>query len=112
MMGLGITNALHLALWLSPVGVSGNFTRELKMHVDAFALFLHVMFEIVAFLVILASRGFLRPEEPHQGEYYALMLLAAVGVMLTAAATDLFVLSLRFEPPGLGKLVLVADRYS
>src|SRR5439155_1103370 len=110
MMGLGITNALHLALWPSPVGVSGNFTGELKMNVDAFALFFQVMFEIVAFLVILASRGFLRPEEPHQGEYYALMLLAVVGMMFTAAATDLFVLFLAFETSSLSTFALVAYR--
>src|SRR5438034_223317 len=110
MMGLGITNALHLALWPSPVGVSGNFTGELKMNVDAFALFFQLMFEFVAFLVILASRGFLRPEEPHQGEYYALMLLAVVGMMFTAAATDLFVLFLAFETSSLSTFALVAYR--
>src|SRR5437870_539824 len=110
MMGLGNTNALHLALWPSPVGVSGNFTGELKMNVDAFALFFQVMFEFVAFLVILASRGFLRPEEPHQGEYYALMLLAVVGMMFTAAATDLFVLFLAFETSSLSTFALVAYR--
>src|SRR5207249_935514 len=110
MVGLGITNALHLALWLSPVGVSGNFTRELKMNDDAFALFFQVMFEIVAFLAILASRGFIKPEEPHQGEYYALMLLAVVGMMFTAAATDLFVLFLAFETSSLSTFALVAFR--
>src|SRR2546430_17041880 len=93
MMGLGIPNALPLALWPSPIGVRGNFTAELKMNVDSFPLFFQVMFEFVAFVVILASRGFIRPEEPHQGEYYALMLLAVVGMMFTAAATDLFVRS-------------------
>src|SRR5207247_1049389 len=59
---------------------------------------------------ILASRGFLRPEEPHQGEYYALMLLAVVGMMFTAAATDLFVLFLAFETSSLSTFALVAYR--
>jgi NADH-quinone oxidoreductase subunit N len=108
--GLGVTNALHLALWPSPIGTAGNFAAELKMNVDGFALFFQLMFEFVAFLVILASRGFIRPEEPHQGEYYALMLLAVVGMMFTAAATDLFVLFLAFETSSLSTFALVAFR--
>src|SRR2546428_343151 len=106
MMGLGIGRALNLAVWPSPVGTQGNFAAELKMKVDTFALFFQLMFEFVAFLAILASRGFIRPEEPHQGEYYALMLLAVVGMMFTAAATDLFVLFLAFETSSLSTFAL------
>ena len=110
MMGLGITNALRISLWPSPIDTQGDFTAELKMNVDKFALFFQVMFESVAFLVVLASRGFIRAEEPHQGEYYALMLLAVVGMMFTAAATDLFVLFLAFEVSSLSTFALVAYR--
>src|SRR5437870_3620180 len=80
------------------------------MKVDTFALFFQLMFEFVAFLVIVGSRGFIRPDEPHQGEYYALMLLAVVGMMFTAAATDLFVLFLAFETSSLSTFALVAFR--
>src|SRR2546426_5238341 len=110
MMGLGIGRALNLTVWPSPVGTQGDFAAELKMKVDTFALFFQVMFEFVAFLVIVGSRGFIRPEEPHQGEYYALMLLAVVGMMFTAAATDLFVLFLAFETSSLSTFALVAFR--
>ena len=110
MMGLGIGRALNLSVWPSPVDTQGNFAAELKMKVDTFALFFQLMFEFVAFLAILASRGFIRPEEPHQGEYYALMLLAVVGMMFTAAATDLFVLFLAFETSSLSTFALVAFR--
>ncbi len=110
MMGLGITKALGLSLWPAPVGTQGDFAAELKMKVDTFALFFQLMFAFVAFLAILASRGFIRAEEPHQGEYYALMLLAVVGMMFTAAATDLFVLFLAFETSSLSTFTLVAFR--
>ena len=110
MMGLGIGRALNLTVWPSPVGTQGDFAAELKMKVDTFALFFQLMFEFVAFLVIVGSRGFIRPEEPHQGEYYALMLLAVVGMMFTAAATDLFVLFLAFETSSLSTFALVAFR--
>src|SRR5438445_982463 len=110
MMGLGIGRALNLTVWPSPVGTQGDFAAELEMKVDTFALFFQLMFEFVAFLVIVGSRGFIRPAEPHQGEYYALMLLAVVGMMFTAAATDLFVLFLAFETSSLSTFALVAFR--
>lgn len=109
LMGLGISSWLGLGLWSSPVGAEGLLS-DLKMNVDLFALFFHAIFLFVALLTILASRGFLRPEEPHQGEYYALMLIAVVGMMFTAAATDLFVLFLAFEISSLSTFALVAFR--
>ncbi len=110
MMGLGIGRALNLSVWPSPVGKEGDFAVELKMRVDTFALFFQLMFQFVAFLAIVASRGFIHADEPHQGEYYALMLLAVVGMMFTAAATDLFVLFLAFETSSLSTFALVAFR--
>src|SRR3990172_1169760 len=110
MMGLGVTRALGLHIWPSPIANLGDFSEDLKMEVDTFALFFQAMFVFVALLSILASRGFLDREEPHQGEYYALMLLAIVGMMFTAAATDLFILFLAFETSSLSTFALVAFR--
>jgi len=114
LMGLGLTHALGLDLWnLVADPAQGDFTAEptnLRMRVDAFSLFFHVIFLFVAILAILASRGFLKREEPHQAEYYALMLLAVVGMMFTAAATDLIVLFLAFETSSLSTFALVAFR--
>ena len=110
MMGLGVTSALGLSQIPSPVGTAGNFSADLRLNVDAFALFFQAIFLFVAFLAVLASRGYIRAEEPHQGEYYGLMLLAVVGMMFTAAATDLFVLVLAFETSSLSTFGLVAFR--
>ena len=114
MMGLGVTRLLGLDLYEVPVsgaaGGSGDFAATWKMRVDTFALFFHIVFMFVALLAVVASRSFIRPEEPHQGEYYCLILLAVVGMMLTAAATDLFVLYLAFELSSLSTFALVAYR--
>src|SRR5439155_1385732 len=109
-VGLGVGRALNLSVWLSGVGTQGDFAVELMMGVGMFALFFQLMFEFVAFLALVASRGFIHADEPHQGEYYALMLLAVVGMMFTAAATDLFVLFLAFETSSLSTFALVAFR--
>ncbi len=110
MMGLRLTSALGLSLWPYPLGAAGNFASELKLNVDAFALFFQAIFLFIAFLVVLASRGFIQVDEPHQAEYYGLMLLAVVGMMFTAAATDLFVLFLAFETSSMSTFALVAFR--
>ena len=110
MMGLGLVNLLGLALWPSPVGTAGDFSSDLKLKVDAFALLFQFAFVFVAFIAVLASRGYIHADEPHQGEYYGLMLLAVVGMMFTAAATDLFVLFLAFETSSMSTFALVAFR--
>ena len=110
MMGLGVSSALGLNLWPSPVGTQGDFTAALKLKVDAFTLLFDFVFLFVALLAILATRGFIRSDEPHQGEYYGLMLLAVVGMMFTAAATDLFILFLAFETSSMSTFALVAFR--
>src|SRR3989442_2112792 len=68
------------------------------------------MYEFVGLLRMGGSRVSIRADEPHQGEYYALMLLAVVGMMFTAAVTDLFVLFLAFETSSLTTFALVAFR--
>lgn len=110
MMGLGVVNLLGLNLWPSPVGSAGDFTADLKLKVDAFTLLFDLVFILIALLAILASRGYIREDEPHQGEYYGLMLLAVVGMMFTAAASDLFVLFLAFETSSMSTFALVAFR--
>ena len=114
MMGLGVSSALGLNLWPSSAQLqlqsAGDFSSTLKLNVNAFALLFDFAFLFVAFLAILASRGYIHADEPHQGEYYGLMLLAVVGMMFTAAATDLFVLFLAFETSSMSTFAIVAFR--
>src|SRR3989454_1265096 len=114
MMGLGITRLAGLNLYEVPVsgvpGASGDLVDAWKLQVDTFTLFFHIVFMFVALLAVLASRSFIKPEEPHQGEYYCLLFLAVVGMMFTAAATDLFVLYLAFEISSISTFALVAFR--
>ena len=110
MMGLSWSRALGLDLWPVPGAGDPGALAYLKLDVDRFALFFDIVFLSVALLAILASRSYLKKEEPHQAEYYALLFFAVVGMMLTAAATDLFVLYLAFELSSLSTFTLVAFR--
>jgi hypothetical protein len=64
----------------------------------------------VTVLVVIASKGFIGKDEPHQAEYYCLMFLAVTGMMLVAAATDLILMYIAFEMSGLCTFALTAFR--
>ena len=64
---------------------------------DAFAAFSYYVFYVVGGLTLLASPGYLQDEGQDHGEYYALVLLALVGMMLMAGATHLLVMFLALE---------------
>jgi NADH-quinone oxidoreductase subunit N len=76
---------------------------------DDFSGLFMLVFLTVAFLVILASIRYIE-DERHKAEYYSLILLATVGMMLVAASTDLFVLYIGIEITSLSSYALVAFR--
>ena len=55
--------------------------------VDNFALFFKLLFLGIAVLVILSSVDYVSKFARFQGEYYALVLLSTLGMMLMAATT-------------------------
>ncbi len=64
---------------------------------DAFAAFVYFILYAVGALTLLVSDGYLRDEGRDHAEYYALVLLALVGMMLMAGATHLMTLFLALE---------------
>jgi NADH-quinone oxidoreductase subunit N len=74
--------------------------------VDAFFLFFATLFLAATALVILLSVKYLEIEEEQEGEYYALLLFACVGMMLMASGIDLIVMFLGLETMALSFYVL------
>jgi NADH-quinone oxidoreductase subunit N len=74
--------------------------------VDPFFLFFATLFLAATALVILLSVKYLEIEREQEGEYYALLLLSCVGMMLMASGTDLIVLFLGLETMALSFYVL------
>src|SRR5438552_13351772 len=74
--------------------------------VDPFFLFFSVLFLAATALVILLSVKFLDIEREQEGEYYALLLFACVGMMLMASGIDQIVLFLGLETMALSFYVL------
>ncbi|MBI2555160.1 MAG: NADH-quinone oxidoreductase subunit N, partial [Candidatus Rokubacteria bacterium] len=73
---------------------------------DNFAVFLDVVICYAAALVLLLSMDYLRRNGMESGEYYILVLLATLGMMLMAQAADLIVIFLALELMSLSLYVL------
>ncbi len=74
---------------------------------DGFAVFFKLLFLGVAFLIILASEDYVAKIGGFRGEYYALILLSTLGMMLMAAATELISIYVSLELASLSLYALV-----
>src|SRR4030095_14444292 len=101
LVGIGLTAAEALALW----GVQDTAFND-SIVLDSFAIFFALLFLSVAALTILSSIEYIRQAGLHEGEYYALVLFATLGMMLMAAANDLMVFFLGLETMSLAVYVL------
>jgi NADH-quinone oxidoreductase subunit N len=77
---------------------------------DGYARFFHVLFAGNLALVVLLSVRHLDAERVPPAEYYALLLLASTGMMLSASASDLLILYLGLELMTLCSYILVGMR--
>ena len=80
-VGLVASGGVSAVMW--GAGAPPLFYNMLA--VDNFALFFKLLFAGIAILVILASQDYVAKFARFQGEYYALVLLSTLGMMLMAA---------------------------
>src|SRR5437588_11468518 len=90
-----------------PVSVNGSqYGFQESVIIDPFFLFFAALFLAATALVILRSVKYLEIEKEQEGEYYALVLFASVGMMLMASGIDLIVMFLGLETMALSFYVL------
>jgi len=87
------------------MNASGTFFEGTFL-LDPFSTFFKFVFYIVCGLGILLSINYLKVEDIHRGEYYALMLFATTGMMMMASAGDLITLYLGLELMALSVYIL------
>ena len=90
----------------SPMGSPGLLGFHNTVVVDGFFLIFAAIFLAAAALVVLLSVRYLDMEKEQEGEYYALLLLACVGMMFMASGIDLIVLFLGLETMALSFYVM------
>jgi NADH-quinone oxidoreductase subunit N len=92
-IGIVVAGGFAVTMWGG--GSLALFNNMLA--VDNFALFFKLLFLVIAALVILASVDYVTKFSRFQGEYYALVLLSALGMMLMAATTELISIYIALE---------------
>lgn len=104
--------------WVSLVGVLSaaagavgtSFSRGLAfggtVSADAFSLYFIYLFLLVAALTLLGSIHYLERDHIHRGEFYALVLMATVGMCLMAASVELVMIFLGLEISSLATYIL------
>jgi NADH-quinone oxidoreductase subunit N len=75
---------------------------------DNFALFFQLLFLGIAFLVILGSADYENKFATFKSEYYALIILSTLGMILMASATDLITIYIALELASVSLYVLVS----
>jgi len=101
--GLMVSAGFTIAMW----GGSSQAIFNNMLAVDNFALFFKLLFLGIAALVILASVDYVSKFARFQGEYYALVLLSTLGMMLMAATTELISIYIALELTSISLYILV-----
>ena len=102
---VGCAIALYVSVDMLQVGVEGTEFSNM-IQVDKYSLFFNVIFLVSTILVVLISMNYLGRTDKRQGEYYLLILLATLGMMLMASGNELIVVFLGLELMSLSLYVL------
>jgi len=103
LLDLVVSAGFTIFMW----GGSSQAIFNNMLAVDNFALFFKLLFLGIAALVILASVDYVSKFARFQGEYYALVLLSALGMMLMAATTELISIYIALELTSISLYILV-----
>ena len=101
LVGLVVAAGFTIAMRGTFEGIFNNM-----LAVDGFALFFKLLFLGIAGMVILVSTDYVSKFARFRGEYYALVLLSALGMMLMAATRDLISIYVALELTSISLYVL------
>ena len=109
-IALSIPFILSIILWMDIdsstqnafLGMFGTFT------VDKFSLFFKFIVLAVVGLVVIASIDYVKQLERYRGEYYALIMFSATGMMLLAATRELITIYISLELTAIPIAALIA----
>jgi NADH-quinone oxidoreductase subunit N len=109
-VGLAVPLGLSIALWfdLNGDGVVASQGVFGTLVVDKFSLFFKFLFVAVAAIIVLVSVDYVKKFQRFQAEYYALVLLSTVGMMLLASTLELITIFIALELTALPIAALAA----
>lgn len=100
-IGLLVTAVAAVALWNTRISTMSD-----ALVLDRYGLFFTLLFCLASGLSVLMSMSYLELTEIRTGDYYTLILLATVGMVLMAMGSDLIVIFLGLEVMSIGAYVL------
>jgi NADH-quinone oxidoreductase subunit N len=102
--GVAVAIGFTISLW----GIKPADVFYSMLAVDQFTLFFKLLILAAVGLVVLASQDYVSKFSRFQGEYYALLLISALGMMLLTAAADLITVFVALELSGISLYILTA----
>lgn len=103
----GLLIVLASLIWFEAEGISGTLFGRMFV-VDGLAIFFKLFIVGATILVILVSVDYVTRFHFFKGEYYFLVMMAALGMMFMASANDLLSVFITLEFSTFGFYVLVA----
>lgn len=114
-ISLSLSFLLLVLFWFFPDDVSFDKTASAYVFydhfkIDDFSQLFKVIFVLTALTVSVVSSAYFDENEPHQPEYYTLLLASTFGMMIVASATDFLTLFLGIEISAFSSYAMVAFR--
>lgn len=94
---IALTSVIFVFLSLFLFVGKGKMSFGSMMAVDVYSIFFYLVFIVIGTLTILSSISYVKITGIHSGEYYALILLSMIGMMLMASSTNLVMLFVSLE---------------
>ena len=92
------------------LGVLTAFSGSIQ--VDAFSIFFHLLIGAVVVATLLGSLDYFEGVASHAGEYYALVLFGAVGMMLMTCSVELLMVFIGLEISSISTYIMAGFRKS
>jgi NADH-quinone oxidoreductase subunit N len=100
-----------LASWYQlRLGVLTAFSGSIQ--VDHFSIFFHLLITAVVVATLLGSLDYFEGRAGHAGEYYALVLFGAVGMMLMTCSVELLMVFIGLEISSISTYIMAGFRKS
>ena len=114
-LSLFVSLLLVVLFWYYPDNVSFDKSSSSYIIYDHFVIndfsqLFKAIFLISALAVSVVSSSYFKEDEPHQAEYYVLLLSSALGMLITASANDFLTIFVGIELSAFSSYGLVAFR--
>ncbi len=81
-----------------------------SIQIDPFSVFFHLLIAAVVFVTLLGSLDYFEGKATHAGEYFALVLFGAVGMMLMTCSVELLMVFVGLEISSISTYIMAGFR--